>query len=97
MTLSLYFKGFAFKESCIRSIILTALSILQNLKSMQNSSPPYRKGQSIAVAVEELKGYAGVQFDAEIVEVFFSFLDEKDLPWLRRRDAADYAHISVPA
>lgn len=48
------------------------------------SDRPYRKGQPVEVAIEELKSYAGVQFDAEIVEIFLSVLAEQDVPWLRR-------------
>ncbi|HUU46534.1 MAG TPA: HD domain-containing phosphohydrolase [Acidobacteriota bacterium] len=61
------------------------------------SDRPYRKGQPVAVAVEELKGYSGVQFDAAIVDVFFSFLEDKDPPWLRKRETADYVHVTASA
>jgi HD-GYP domain-containing protein (c-di-GMP phosphodiesterase class II) len=46
------------------------------------SDRPYRKGQSIETAVAELRGYAGVQFDAQIVDTFLSVLAEQDMPWL---------------
>ncbi len=38
---------------------------------------PYRKALSIEKAIKELKEFAGIQFDPEIVEIFISILHEK--------------------
>lgn len=38
---------------------------------------PYRKALSVEEAVKELKDYAGMQFDPEVVKIFISILHEK--------------------
>lgn len=43
------------------------------------TSRPYRKALSINDAVNELKQYAGTQFDPQIVEIFLSILEENDV------------------
>ncbi len=46
------------------------------------SDRPYRRGQSIAAACEELRIFSGIQFDPQIIEVFFQVLDSTEFPWI---------------
>ena len=46
------------------------------------SDRPYRRGQSIAAACEELRIFSGIQFDPHILEVFFQVIDSTDFPWI---------------
>lgn len=41
---------------------------------------PYRKALPMDKVIQELKDYAGIQFDPDIVEIFLSILREKDIP-----------------
>jgi putative nucleotidyltransferase with HDIG domain len=40
---------------------------------------PYRKALSIEKAIKELKEYAGIQFDPDVVDIFISILREKGI------------------
>ncbi len=46
------------------------------------SDRPYRRGQTIAAACEELRLFSGIQFDPMILDVFFQVLDSTDFPWI---------------
>jgi HD-GYP domain-containing protein (c-di-GMP phosphodiesterase class II) len=46
------------------------------------SDRPYRRGQSIAAACDELRIFSGIQFDPMILEVFFQVLESNDFPWI---------------
>lgn len=64
------------------------------------SDRQYRARLSLEEAVEQLTAGAGTQFDAEIVKLFLSLLDEKDviknIEKHLRESAAQYAHDAEP-
>jgi hypothetical protein len=61
------------------------------------SDRPYRKGQPAEIAIEELRGCAGVQFDAKIIDALIVSLVDQDLPWLKKSDSPEIRTISIPA
>ncbi|MEW5701197.1 MAG: HD domain-containing phosphohydrolase [Candidatus Zixiibacteriota bacterium] len=59
------------------------------------SDRPYRRGQSLEVAREELRAFAGIQFDPEIVELFFAALNDVDIPWMKLPQRQAHAYASA--
>ncbi len=57
------------------------------------SDRPYRRGQSVAAAREELRLFSGVQFDPMIVDIFLSVLDANEFPWIMPQHESA---ISIP-
>ncbi len=62
------------------------------------SDRPYRRGQSIAAACEELRIFSGIQFDPMILDVFFQVLESTEFPWIvpqRQRESETPSPVTL--
>ncbi len=89
-----YPSGLAGEEIPIEGRLLAVVDAFDAI----TSDRPYRRGQSLAAAREELRIFSGIQFDPAIVDIFFEVLDSTDFPWIvsqRHRDTDILSTIPV--
>jgi len=83
--------GMAGEEIPVEGRILAVVDAFDAI----TSDRPYRQGQTLDVAREELCAFAGIQFDPEIVEVFFAALEHQDIPWMMAPHSNIHGRASI--